>query len=90
MTAFNPPFERLFDEDFNGGFRFKGRVNTCRDILIFPTPKFVFHPVDAMYATAYLFFYIATMQFPAQIHVRLAYLFLCMFPHIVVTAVTLP
>jgi hypothetical protein len=37
MTAFDPPFERLFYEDFNGGFRFKGRVNTCRDILIFPT-----------------------------------------------------
>jgi hypothetical protein len=38
MTAFDPPFERLFYEDFNGGFRFKG-VNTCWDILIFPTPK---------------------------------------------------
>jgi hypothetical protein len=24
MTAFDPPFERLFYEDFNGGFRFKG------------------------------------------------------------------
>ena len=23
MTAFDPPFERLFYEDFNGGFRFK-------------------------------------------------------------------
>ena len=39
MTAFDPPLERLFCEDFNGGFRFKGRVNTCRDILIFPTRK---------------------------------------------------
>jgi hypothetical protein len=24
MTAFDPPFERLFYGDFNGGFRFKG------------------------------------------------------------------
>jgi hypothetical protein len=24
MTAFDPPFERLFYEDFNGSFRFKG------------------------------------------------------------------
>jgi hypothetical protein len=24
MTAFDPPFERLFYEDFNGCFRFKG------------------------------------------------------------------
>ena len=36
MTPFDAPFERLFYEDFNGGFRFKGRVNTCRDILISP------------------------------------------------------
>jgi hypothetical protein len=69
MTPFDPPFERLFYEDCNSGFRFKGRVNTCRDILInLPHSKvgnvntnrtaltlFVFDPVDAMYATAYLF-----------------------------------
>ena len=24
VTALDPPFERLFYEDFNGGFRFKG------------------------------------------------------------------
>jgi hypothetical protein len=24
MTEFDPPFERLFYEDFNGGFHFKG------------------------------------------------------------------
>jgi hypothetical protein len=24
MTAFDPPFKRLFSEDFNGSFRFKG------------------------------------------------------------------
>ena len=68
MTAFDPPFERLFYEDFNGGFRFKGggkylpryfnllhskvgNVNINRTALAF----FVFDPVDAMYATAYLF-----------------------------------
>ena len=35
MTAFDTPFERLFYEDFNGGFGFKGgRVNTRRDIFI--------------------------------------------------------
>jgi hypothetical protein len=28
MTAFDPQFERLFYEDFNGGFRFKGGANT--------------------------------------------------------------
>ena len=30
MTEFDPPFERLFYEDFNGGFHFKGGggVNT--------------------------------------------------------------
>jgi hypothetical protein len=39
MTAFDPPFERLFYGDFNGGFRFKGGVNTCRDILNFLLSK---------------------------------------------------
>ena len=39
MTAFDPPLKRLFYEDFNGGFRFKGRVNTGRDILILSTRK---------------------------------------------------
>jgi hypothetical protein len=66
MTAFDPPFEKLFCEDFNGGFRFKGRVNTFnlshsrvgnvninRTSLTF----FVFDPADAMYATAYLLFF---------------------------------
>ena len=60
MTAFDPPFEKLFCEDFNGGFRFKRRVNTFnlshskvgnvninRTSLTF----FVFDPADAMYAT---------------------------------------
>jgi hypothetical protein len=40
MTAFDPPFERLFYEDFNGGFRFKGGgVNTSRDIFNFLLSK---------------------------------------------------
>ena len=39
MTVFDRSFESLFDEDLNCGFRFKGRVKTCRDILIFPTTK---------------------------------------------------
>jgi hypothetical protein len=34
MTAFDPPFERLLYEDFNGGFGFKGGVNTRRDTFI--------------------------------------------------------
>ena len=29
MTAFDPPFERLFYEDFNGGFRLKGEYVIC-------------------------------------------------------------
>jgi hypothetical protein len=40
MTAFDPPFERLFYEDFNGGFRLKGGgVYTCRDIINFLLSK---------------------------------------------------
>jgi hypothetical protein len=27
LTAFDPPVERLFCEDFNGGFGFKGGKN---------------------------------------------------------------
>ena len=30
MTAFDPPFERLFYEDFNAGFRFKGGKYSLR------------------------------------------------------------
>jgi hypothetical protein len=34
LTALDPPFERLFCEDFHGGFYLKGGVNTRRDIYI--------------------------------------------------------
>jgi hypothetical protein len=36
MTALDPPFERLFQEDLNGAFCFKGGVNIrlFRDIYI--------------------------------------------------------
>jgi hypothetical protein len=39
MTAVDPPFERLFDEDFNSGFHFKGGGEYLRRYFNLPYSK---------------------------------------------------